>query len=358
MGSSKKDPLRVLYARGKRARWWRLLETSPRLKARAVRLYRPGALQAPPLGRLLAAARSFRPHVVLAEYSGIRHLPLLPLCSWFKLPLVIAVKGDPWREAEDRLAQGDGRLFAILNRGSSSLLLRRAALRLPLTAALERSMHERLGGRFPRRGTNGKLPSRVVPIPFREPECTEAPPAPGRFILTVTNFRFRSKIDPLFSAASALRPVLDELDLEWRILGDGPLLASSRERLAVHGPRIRCLGFQPTGPHYRAARLFLYPTGLDGLPNALMEAALHRLPIVVNRDSPAAELLADDLTGLVVDFGDRPQADTVMRNLLADAERRRRLGDAAEAWVRDAFAPAKVSRELEAALALVARGRA
>ncbi len=339
--SQRPGRIRVLYARGKRARWWPLIESSPGLSARAVDLYRSGRFRPPPFGRLIAAVRGFRPHLVLAEYSGIRHLPLLPLCSHFELPLVVAIKGDPWREAEDRLAQGGNRWFAALNRWSSSQVLRRAALRLPLTAALERSLRHRLGA---------GLASRVVPIPLRELDRQPAEPASGRCLLTVTNFRFRSKIEPLFRAAAALGPMLEEQDLEWRILGDGPLLVASRERLAAHGPRIRCLGFQPTAPHYRAAALFLYPSGLDGLPNVLMEAALHRLPIVVNRDSPAAELIAGGHTGVVVDFGDGPRASAVVSDLLADADRRSRLGEAAEAWVRATFAPAAVAAELEAAL--------
>ncbi len=346
--SQRPGSLRVLYARGKRARWWPLIEASPVLEGQAVDLYRPGRLRAPPLGQLFAAARDFRPHLVLAEYSGIRHLPLLPLCSRRRLPLAVAVKGDPWREAEDRLAQGRGRLFAILNRWSSSLVLRRANLRLPLTGALERSLRERLGA---------GLPSRVIPIPFREPERRRAEPEAGRFLLTVTNFRFRSKVEPLIEAAAALRPLLEELDLEWRILGDGPLLAACRERLAAGGSRIRCLGFQPPGPHYRAADLFLYPSGLDGLPNVLMEAALHRLPIVVHHGSPAAELIADGHTGRVVDFRRAHQAGAAVADLLADAERRRRLAEAAEAWVRAAFAPAAVASKLEAACR-AATGRA
>ncbi len=334
--------LRVLYVRGMRARWWPLLAASSRLAVEAVGAAAPW--------RLVATARRFRPQVILSEYSGARHLSLLPLRALTGRPLAVAVKGDPWREAADR-RRGRGwrdRLAGVLNRWSRERILRRADLLLPLTPALQRILVARLGER----------PSRVVPIPYIEPPPGE-PAADGgglpqppegrcRFLLTVTNFRFRAKVEPLVAAGRCLAPVLDELDFEWRILGDGPWLGALRERLAPW-PRIRLCGFRDAAPWYRGAALFVYPSGLDGLPNAVLEAALHRLPMVVNRGSAAAELLADGETGRVVDFA-QPAAAVAVRALLADGECRRRLGAAAEAWVRQAFAPERVTRELEAAL--------
>ncbi len=325
----------MLYVRGKRAKWLPLLSASPRLAVAEV-----GALPAAPW-RLLAAARRFRPEVILSEYSGARHLPLLPLRSLSGLPLAVAVKGDPWLEAADR---GRGRrprdrVAAVLNRWSSDRILRRADLLLPLTPALRRTLAARLGER----------PCRVVPIPFTEPAPGEPASGSGRFLLTVTNFRFRAKIEPLLVAARCLAPVLEETGLEWRILGDGPWLGAVRERLAPWR-RIRLCGFREAAPWYRAATLFVYPSGLDGLPNVVLEAALHRLAIVVNRGSAAAELLTEGETGRVVDFED-PAAAAAVRDLVADRERRRRLGDAAAAWVRRSFGLERVAGELEAALA-------
>ncbi len=333
--------LRVLYVRGKRAKWGPLLAASPRLAVEAVSAAAPW--------RLFAAIRRFRPQVILSEYSGARHLPLLPLRALSGRPLVVAVKGDPWREAADRRRgrRWRDRLAGVLNRWSSSRILRRADLLLPLTPALHHTLVERLGER----------PCRVVPIPFTEPQPGEPAAAGGgpRFLLTVTNFRFRAKVEPLLAAGRCLAPLLDELGLEWRILGDGPWLGAVREQLSPWD-RIRLCGFREAAPWYRGAALFVYPSGLDGLPNAVLEAALHRLPIVVNRGSAAAELVADGETGRLVDFAD-PAAAVVVRDLLADGEQRRRLGAAAEAWVRRAFAPETVARELEAALDAMVAGR-
>ena len=52
-----------------------MIAASSRLEAEAIDLYRRGG-RLPPIGRLLAAVRRFRPQLVLAEYSGVRHLPL------------------------------------------------------------------------------------------------------------------------------------------------------------------------------------------------------------------------------------------------------------------------------------------
>ncbi len=324
----------MLYVRGKRARWWPLLTASSRLAVAEVAAG-PGATW-----RLLAAARRFQPQVILSEYSGARHLPLLPLRALTGRPLAVAVKGDPWLEAADRRRgrRPRDRIAAVLNRWSSDRILRRADLLLPLTPALGRTVAARLGQR----------PQRVVPIPFIEPAPGEPASGAGRFLLTVTNFRFRAKVEPLLAAARCLGPMLDETGLEWRILGDGPWLGTLREQLAPW-KRIRLCGFREAAPWYRAATLFIYPSGLDGLPNVVLEAALHRLAIVVNRDSAAARLLADGDTGRVVDFAG-PAAAATVRDLVADRECRRRLGDAAAAWVRRSYAPERVAGELEAAL--------
>ncbi len=329
-----RERLRVLYVRGKRARWWPLLTASPCLAVAEVAAG-PAALWS-----LVATARRFRPDVILSEYSGARHLPLLPLRALTGRPLAVAVKGDPWLEAADRRRGGRprDRLAAVLNRWSSERILRRADLLLPLTPALERTVTARLGERS----------RRVVPIPFTEPAPGEPASGFGRFLLTVTNFRFRAKVEPLVAAARRLGPVLEEADLTWRILGDGPWLGALREQLAPW-PRIRLCGFREVAPWYRAATLFVYPSGLDGLPNVVLEAALHRLAIVVNRGSAAAELVADGETGRVVDFTGAAAAATV-RDLVADGDSRGRLGGAAAAWVRRSYAPERVAGELEAAL--------
>lgn len=334
--------LRLLYARGKRARWWPSIAAAPRLAAESVDLYGHGR-SLPPIGRLFAAVRRFRPQLVLAEYSGLRHLPLLPVCSACDLPLVVGVKGDPWREAEDRQRgrRRRDRVAGRLQLWASSKVLRAADLRLPLTRALERSLRSRLG-------TGAAC--RVVAIPFREPEPAPAEPATvAPCLLTVTNFRFRRKVEPLIRVAPRLAPVLDEIGLDWWILGDGAHLEALRRRLAGCGTRIRCGGFRDPAPYYRAARLFVYFSGLDGLPNAVLEAALHRLPIVVDRGSAAAELIADGETGAIVDLDDAAAA-AALRRLAADAGERNRLGRNAEAWVRNGFAPEKVASDLEAAL--------
>ncbi|MCP3961666.1 MAG: glycosyltransferase family 4 protein [bacterium] len=336
--------LRVLYARGKRAKWWPLLEASEYLTADAVRLYDPDRRPSIAPGRLVRAMRRFRPDLILAEYSGIRHLPLLPVCSLYRLPLVVAVKGDPWLEAAER---GANRLARRLNLWSSSLLLRHADLLLPLTEALERSVKRHLGDR----------PCRVVPIPYQEPAIPEPPGIDSPYLLTVTNFRFRAKVEPLMRTASVLAPLLEELDLEWLILGDGTHLPACRERLRRFSHRIRFLGFSDAASYYRDARLFLYPSGLDGLPNVVLEAALHRLPILVDRVSPAAELITDGETGQILDPDDPAGTVETVRELLADNERRARLGAAAASWVRRRFAPSRVAAELEAALAAVPLSR-
>jgi glycosyltransferase involved in cell wall biosynthesis len=132
----------------------------------------------------------------------------------------------------------------------------------------------------------------------------------------------------------------DELR-EWRlaVVGDGRLkgtLQKQAEGLGIAG-RVDWYGVV-SDPHafYRAASVFVLPSRVEGMPNALLEAMSCGLPVVVSDGTPGPlELVEDDVTGLVVPVNDDAALAAALHRLACDAALRRRLGEAARARVSE-----------------------
>ncbi|HYN11389.1 MAG TPA: glycosyltransferase family 4 protein [Burkholderiales bacterium] len=138
--------------------------------------------------------------------------------------------------------------------------------------------------------------------------------------------------------------------LNWKFVhaGGGPL-ASRLER------RARALGIAARvewrGPltqdqlldEYRRADLFVLASRIaadgdrDGLPNVLAEAQSQALACVATRVSAIPELVRDGSTGLLVEENDPDALARTIGALIADPARRRLLGEAGLARVRNDF---------------------
>jgi len=73
---------------------------------------------------------------------------------------------------------------------------------------------------------------------------------------------------------------------------------------------------------------------IEGFGFVYLEAAAHGLPVVAHAVGGVAEAVADGVTGLLVPPDDRPALTAAFQRLIADAELRRRLGDAGREWAR------------------------
>lgn len=130
-----------------------------------------------------------------------------------------------------------------------------------------------------------------------------------------------------------------------------------RRRIRVHGLRARVFlpGFVA---HDRMSELYagsdifimpsvIHPTGdRDGIPNVIMEALAHRLPVVATNVSGIPEVVVDGVTGLCVPQRD-PQAlaDAIMA-MAADRDRALAMADAGQKRVREMFDPAANTRAI------------
>ena len=126
------------------------------------------------------------------------------------------------------------------------------------------------------------------------------------------------------------------------IAGDGPdrtrierLLQSSSA-----SQRVRCLGWRDDLDQLLAAAdVFLFPSRTEGLPNAVLQAMSHGLPIVAS-DIPSLYELSGDNQRLLLVAGDNPQAFVnALMQLHEDPQLRQTLGERAAAWAEKHLDP-------------------
>jgi glycosyltransferase involved in cell wall biosynthesis len=177
-----------------------------------------------------------------------------------------------------------------------------------------------------------------VPNPLVLPNGVSGPHAPrAPFFLTVGRLVWDKAYDVLLEAFALLG---DELG-EWRlsVVGDGLLkdsLLAQADGLGIAG-RVDWHGVV-RDPHalYRAAGVFVLPSRVEGMPNALLEAMGWGLAVVVSDGAPGPlELVEDGVTGLVVPVNDPSALAASLSRLANDEHLRRRLGEAARARVSE-----------------------
>jgi glycosyltransferase involved in cell wall biosynthesis len=140
----------------------------------------------------------------------------------------------------------------------------------------------------------------------------------------------------LIRAAAALPPRSYELV----VVGDGPeraLLQGEIERLGLED-RVRLEGERADVPELLArADVFVLSSASEGMPISVLEAMAAGLPVVASAVGGVPELVLDGETGRLVPPGDPPALAGALRPLLADAQLRRRLGDAGRVRVHERF---------------------
>jgi glycosyltransferase involved in cell wall biosynthesis len=161
--------------------------------------------------------------------------------------------------------------------------------------------------------------------------CPEAPVAlrPPYRLLAVGRLVPKKGFDVLIRACAVLRG--QGFDFRLVLAGDGPqrrALEALSDRLGLR-ERVRFLGFLPhervTGLYARAD-LFLAPSVVDrtgdrdGIPTVILEALLHRLPVIAARVSGIPELIEDGVTGRLVPPGDPEALARAVARMAADRE--------------------------------------
>jgi len=120
------------------------------------------------------------------------------------------------------------------------------------------------------------------------------------------------------------------------------------EGLVPNHPQVVPAGFlapEDVPRHYAAADVFVAPTLADNLPYTVLEAMACGVAVVASRIGGVPEEVDDGVTGLLVPPGDADALGEALVRLLADPDRRARMGAAGRARVEALFAlPAFIER--------------
>ena len=204
-------------------------------------------------------------------------------------------------------------------------------------------------------------PMTKVTLATLTPEVRER--IPGRYVLFYGSLQGTKGAHLLADAMPALLEAHPDLHVvfmgrDLSAPGFGSMRAYIERALAAFPDRTHVPGVleQAEALQYVArAEWVVFPSVMDNLPNALLEAMYLGRPIVVTRNSGTDELVTDGRNGLVVDSNDMVALREGLRRALAmNREQRESMGECARETVTRECDPEKAARALEDLLGKVA----
>jgi len=104
---------------------------------------------------------------------------------------------------------------------------------------------------------------------------------------------------------------------------------------------------------YRAADIFVQPSHVEGMSNALLEAMACGLPAVATTVGAAPQMVDDGVDGLLVPPGDPDALASAMVRLLGSPDLRHTMGAQASDHVHSRYSMSRVVDQIEARYAVV-----
>lgn len=170
----------------------------------------------------------------------------------------------------------------------------------------------------------------------------------GRVILCVGRLSPEKGQDVLLEAAAILR----DRDVRFQLLlaGDGPWRDSLARRTVALGLATQAafLGEQSRMELvYAAADMLVLPSRKEGMPNVVLEAMQHGLPIVATRVGAVPEMLRDGVEAILVPPEQPKALAQALAALLADPRRAVEIGRAGRRALLPRFSPERRTEQME-----------
>ncbi len=108
---------------------------------------------------------------------------------------------------------------------------------------------------------------------------------------------------------------------------------------------------------YQAADVFVQPSHVEGMSNALLEAMACGLPVLATTVGAAPQMIDDGISGLLVPPADSDALADGLIRLLGDADLRRSLGQGASDQVHSRYSMSTVADRIEARYLAITSGR-
>lgn len=132
------------------------------------------------------------------------------------------------------------------------------------------------------------------------------------------------------------------------LVGDGTQRESLRElakQLGL-GELVHFAGYQEeTAPYLHAMTCFALTSRSEGMPQAVLEAAMAGVPIIASRVGGIPEIIEHGQTGLLFSQGDEAELTAGLLELLRNRPRALRLAEFAQAIVADRFSIRRMASE-------------
>ncbi len=161
---------------------------------------------------------------------------------------------------------------------------------------------------------------------------------PGR-IIYVGRLHPQKSLDILLRAFDLLLQQYDK-PVCLQLVGDGPIssdLSQLAIQLRIHD-QVEFLGKRDDVPKLLAdSDIFVLPSSVEGLSNALLEAMACGLPAIASDIPGNAEVIRDDWNGLLFTTGDADSLAKCMMLLLENMDSRQRLGRSARNTVEQNY---------------------
>jgi glycosyltransferase involved in cell wall biosynthesis len=176
------------------------------------------------------------------------------------------------------------------------------------------------------------------------PEAAGVPPA-APLVLAIGRLTPQKDHPTLLRAFARVHRERPEAVLA--ILGIGPLETETRALVTELGldGAVLLPGRLEIRDWLERADVFVHTSRWEGFGMVLLEAMLAAVPIVATRVSAVPEVVADCVTGLLVEPGDAVGVAEALTTLLADPARARSLGQAGLARAQEEFSVARMAEQ-------------
>lgn len=260
-----------------------------------------------------------------------------PVARALGIPYLVAEASVAPKRATGRFARGHQAIVDALGQAAAVLALSR--LDMECLEPVTRKLHH--------------FPPFLDAAPFAAPRAANDPPE----LLAVGMMRADAKLKSYLLLAAALKQIAGR---RWRlrIVGDGVARKEIEDAFAPLGDRVVFHG--AAGPEalpalYAAADLLVWPAVDEAFGMVLLEAQAAGTPVIAGGFGGVPEIVADGVSGLVAPPGDVAAFARAVALLLDDPLRRRAMGTAARAHIKDNHDLPEAARWLDAILTAVTR---
>jgi len=173
-------------------------------------------------------------------------------------------------------------------------------------------------------------------------------PESAPLVLTTARLSYEKGIDILIRAASSVHSRLPSA--HFVVLGEGPLRKQLEAQIADHGLQdvFHLPGFYKDIPGgLAAADLFVLPSLMEGMPNAILEAYAAGRPVIATRAGGSAEAVEHEHSGLLVPPNDPDAMASTILRCLTDSDLRKRLAQTGQQWAQQRFSVQRVAERYE-----------